>query len=381
MLPKLYKEVQLIGGEITYRYLGTLSTCRKCDVKEVRNGAYTLALETTVNDDCSDLILSQRMIGVKPNPFDDMQFFEIQKTVRTINGIIKVEAKHIKCLCFAICTNAYGAQEDDPISYSGTPKQTWDEICNNYIDGTVPFSFDSDISTPKTFFSGLSVSESLGNILGGKEGSFIDTWGGEFWWDNFNIYLKRSRGKSQNYKLRYGQNISDASQSESSENTYSHIMPYAWYNTESGVKVSTSESPIEIPNNQAEYNKTFVLDCSEVLEPYVVGPIGSTAPNAITSAEAKALIIQYAQEYARVHNLGSISVNIEVDLRAELDDMSQIGLCDTINVILDNFGTEATAKITEVTYDALLERWKKIVVGVAAVTLAGLILNKRRYNL
>ena len=97
MLPKLYDEVQTVGGQFSYRYLGTLTNCLKCEVMEVRNGAYTLSLETTVNDDSADLILSQRMIAVKPNPFDSPQFFEIQKTERTLDGIIKAEAKHIKC--------------------------------------------------------------------------------------------------------------------------------------------------------------------------------------------------------------------------------------------------------------------------------------------
>ena len=63
----------------------------------------------------------------------------------------------------------------------------------------------------------------------------------------------------------------------------------------------------------------------------------------------------------------------------ELDEMNRIGLCDNVKVILDPFGTSATAKITEVVYDALLERWDKIVVGSPKITAADLILNKRRY--
>lgn len=376
MLPKLYDEVQAVGGQFSYRYLGTLTNCLKCEVTEVRNGAYTLSLETTVNDDSADLILSQRMIGVKPNPFDSSQFFEIQKTERTLDGIIKAEAKHIKCLCFAICTDGDGATPEDPIIFRGTAQQTWDEIVNNNISSTVPYSFSSDIGTVADFKLGLTISETLGNILGGKEGSFLDVFGGEFHWDNFNISLNSSRGVNRSYKIKYGQNISDTTQTETCENTYSHILPYAWISTGSS-KVSISAPLVEIPNNSSVYQKVYGLNCTELLEPYVYGP--TTQAGTITLAQAQAIMTDYASRYASINNIGKLGINIVVTLRAELDDMSQIGLCDNVKVILEPFGTSATAKITSVTYDALLERWNKIVIGSPKITVADLILDKRRF--
>lgn len=377
MLPKLYDEVQVVDGQFSYRYLGTLTNCLKCEVTEVRNGAYTLSLETTVNDENAELILSQRMICVKPNPTDNMQFFEIQKTERTLDGIIKAEAKHIKCLCFAICTNGDGATPEDPIIFRGTAQQTWNELVNNNISGTVPFSFTSNIGTVADFKLGLTISETLGNILGGKEGSFLDIYGGEYKWDNFNIYLYASRGVSRSYKIKYGQNISDASQTESCENVYSHILPYAWISTQSNAKVSISAPLVAIPNNSSSYQKVYGLDCTQLLDPYVYGPV--THDNTITLEQAQDMMTAYALQYASINSLGNLDVNIDVTLRAELDEMSQIGLCDTVKVILDPFGTSATAKITSVTYDALLERWNKIVIGSPKITVADLILDKRRF--
>ena len=90
MTPKLYSKIvpSLIN---TQYFLGNLNCCTKCQVTECRNGSYTLSLETTVNDDCANLLLSQRIICAKANPFDDVQYFEIQSTERGTNGIIKVE--------------------------------------------------------------------------------------------------------------------------------------------------------------------------------------------------------------------------------------------------------------------------------------------------
>ena len=377
MKPKLYNEFQLQNGAYHYTFLGTLTNCRKCKVNEPRNTPPVLSLETTINDDYADLLLSQRMIRIKPNPFDDPQFFEIKKTERTLDGIIKVEANHVASLCFSICTNGDGATPEDPIIFRGTAQQTWDELVNNNISSAVPFRFTSNISTVADFKSGLTISETLGNILGGKEGSFLDVFGGEFHWDNFNISLNSSRGANRSYKIKYGQNISDATQTETCENTYSHILPYALISTESGAKVSISAPLVEIPNNSSIYQKVYGLDCTELLGPYIYGP--NTHDKTITLTQAQAMMTAYALQYASINNLGNLNINIDVTLRAELDEMSQIGLCDNVKVILDPFGTSATAKITEVVYDALLERWDKIVVGSPKITTADLILNKRRY--
>ena len=373
VLPKLYDEFLTTSQGYGRTFLGTINHCTKCLVKEVRNGAYTLTLETTENDDCADMITSQKIIGAKANPFDGIQYFEIQKTERTTDGIIKVEAKHVKNFCFQICSEGDLTAEHYVAYESGTPTQIWNKLKSDYITTTIPFTFTSNITSSKNFSLGLNVAESLGNILGGKEGSFLDLWGGEFHWNNYTIEFLSSRGTAKDYQIRYGSNVSDVKQTESCEETYTHILPYG--------KVSNGTNKIHffaplyaIPNNQSLYTKVFMLDCTDLLDNYVAGTHGENY------STIRAAMRNYAATYASNHSLGKINVSISVTLRAELDEMAQIGLCDTVKVVLDNFGTEATAKITEATYDSLMERWDKLVVGTARVTVADVILNRKRYG-
>ena len=372
MIPRLYDGLTQ-GQNYSYTYLGTLTHCRKCEVREIRNGAYTLALETTVNDACADQILSQRMIGAKPNPFDDMQFFEIQKTTRALDGIIKVEAKHIKNLCFQICSEGDVGREGVPTYYYGTPTQVWDRIVSAYVPGhSVPFSFASDITTKANYYLGLSEAETLGNMLGGKEGSFTDMWQGEYHWDNFTISFLRSRGRSTNFKIKYGQNVSSAEQSESCEGMYSHVQPYGKVSL-GNYKINFFANRFEIDGHHCQYEKTYMLDCTSFLDSYEVGPQGAHYE------EVKAAMTTYAQNYAKVNDLGNPTISIKVDMRATLDEMLQIGLCDTVNIQLDPFGTQASAQIVDATYDVLMERWNKLVIGSPQITVADFILNKRRF--
>ena len=374
MLPKLYDEFSKNGEDYQMTYLGTINHCTKCQVKEVRNGAYTLSMETTENDDCAGFITSQKIIGAKANPFDPVQYFEIQKTERTQDGIIKVEAKHVKNFCFQICSEGDITAENRVVSESGTPKEVWDLLVRDYIVTTVPFTFASNISARKKFSLGLQLAETLGDILGGSEGSFLDLWGGEFHWDNYSITLNSARGSAKDYQIRYGSNISNAKQTESCENTFTHILPYGKVGvTGSNTKITFSAPLYAIPSSESNYTKVYKLDCTSLLESYEVGTTGQNY------STVKAAMTNYARTYAANRSLGKVSVSIDITLRAELDEMAQIGLCDTVSVILDNFGTTATAKITETTYDSLMERWDKLVVGATRVTVADMILNRKRY--
>ena len=372
MLPKLYDELTTSASGYSKTFLGTINHCTKCTVTEVRNGSYTLSLETTVNDDCADMLTSQKIIGVKANPFDSDQLFEIQRTERGTDGIIKVEAKHVKNFCCQICSEGDYGDEHTDAHETGTPSQIWNILKTDYISTYIPFTFSSDITASRNFSLGINTAESLGNILGGKEGSFLDVWGGEFHWNNYTIEFLSSRGRSTGYQIRYGSNISDVKQVESCESTYTHVLPYGKVSNGSH-KINFYAPLYTIPNSQSLYTKVFMLDCTDLLDNYEVGDKGTGYD------ECRAAMTNYARTYAANNNLGKLSVSISVTLRAELDEMQEIGLCDSVKVILDNFGTKATAKITEATYDSLLERWDKLIIGDARITVADVILNRKRY--
>ena len=372
MIPKLYEKVTANTVINKMNYIGVLNKCTKCEVTEVRNGAYTLSLETTVNDDCANMLLSQRIIGAKANPFDGVQYFEIQSTERGTTGIIKVEAKHIKNYCFQYCSEGDLGFDGQTATINGTPSQIWNSLNSEYITTEIPFSFYSDITEKLDFSLGLSTPETLGNILGGKEGSFLDIWGGEYHWNNFNIQLLAERGKRKDFQIRYGSNISDYTQSESCDGTYSHVLPYGKVSL-GNRKINFFAPVFEISGHKCSTTKVYMLDCTGFLDNYSVGEQGARY-DTVRSAMTK-----YAKAYAKNNRLGELQVTIDVTLRAELDEMSQIGLCDTVKVILDDLGTTATAKITEVTYNTLTERWEKLVVGESRVTVADMILNKGRY--
>lgn len=377
MLPKLYDSFATETAAGPQNFLGTISKCSKCLVTEATSGGeYTLELETSVNDPTAGILISQTIIGVKPNPTDPVQYFETQSSERTLDGKLRATAKHVKNYFCQLVSEGDSASTDTEYTYTLTPQQIYAKLFNDgYITDATGFSFTSDIDIARPFASGFNYPMTLGGIFGGEEGSMLDVFGGEFHYNNYSVEFLSSRGKESHYALRYGKNISSAKQSENCIQTYSHILPWGSVSRTDGKTVRIFADQIEIAGHECKTKKVLPLDCSDALQRITVGTEGQHY------SDARAALTAYARQYASKNGIGKISVGIEVTSRAELDGMLSIGLCDTVKVILDNFGMTTRAKITSVTFDALLERWEKMTVGQIPLSLADIIRDKRRFNL
>ena len=377
MIPKLYDSFDTtVAAAGATGYLGKLTKCTKCLVNESTSGVYTLEAETTLNDPMVPNLLSQRIIQIKPNPHDPMQCFEIQDTERIAPDTIKLTAQHIKSFACQLASEGDVGYTDAKYTYNLTPAGVWNKLfTDSYIRDATPFQFNSDITDKAECYLGFNEPVLLGDILGGAEGSLMDMFTGEYHFDNYSIKYLKARGKQTNYRLRYGRNLSSAKQKETISQTHSHILPYGTVSRENGSSIRVYSSPYEIPNHERKTKKVFILDCTSAVEDIVLS--GQTPDY----TQVRSLMTDYARHYAHSNGLGKRNVSIDVTARADLDAMLKLGLCDSVNVVLDEFGTSTTAKITAVTYDALAERWEKMTVGTSATSLAKIILDRRKYNL
>lgn len=379
MIPKLYDSFDLTAGAAgAVDFIGRIGLCGKCLVTENKRGEYVLDLETNRNDRVADLIISQRIIAAKPNPHDPIQYFVIQSTERDLSGAVRASAKHVKDFACQYTSEGDVTATDNPNIFNLTPSGIWDLLFDpqyQYISDVCPFTFYSDITATAGFYLGFNEPKTLGAILGGEDGSMLDMYSGEFKYDNYAISFLANRGRRSGYKLRYGRNITKETQKEDCLQTYSHILPCGSVSRADGKYINLFSDLYPIPNSESRSKRVFILDCSDSVRDIQLGTEGQHY------SEARTRMTAYAEQYAAANSLGKINVSIEVTARADLDEMLQLGLCDTVKVELDEFGTNTTAKITSVTYDTLLERWDKMTVGASAVSLAELILNKRRYNL
>lgn len=350
MIPLIYETTSRILSLNSMHYLGRLTGCTECTVEESRNADYTLNASVVKNSECAESAVIQNYIYAKPNPADEAQFFEIYEVVEK-NNVLSIKAKHIKHNCY---NNILAAGETSAQLYS--PAEAYENLDalfdNNYV-------FSSDITDRKNIKLGFTQVCTLGDFLGGAEGSLLDLFHGEYKWNNFNVSFLKSRGKKRAYRLKWGDNISSYEKTQSSETTISHVCAYATvYDEFSKQDIQIIADPYEIFEQKSKTNKLSVYPVPDNLVNGII--VNSSTGDGYEFVKNTCRIA--ATVYIGGDKLGEIKSNIKVDVEAVLDDMQQFNLCDTVTVILSD-SIAAESKIVKTTYDTLRERYKQLELG------------------
>ena len=376
MLPILYAS-NTVGEDFGNNGLGFIRNCTKCKATEVQNGLYELELEMLTNDRLAGSIAASMFLKAKANPHDKPQIFEIYQMSVT-DTKITAKAQHLKYIA--------GSNVIDKLFNSDvamTPVETWNNIQSDlYLENL--FTFDSDITTKAIVTAGKDCPIRLGDFLSGSEGSMLDTFGGEFHYDNFKIELLKNRGSETGIAIRYGSNISTYQQDSDSSTVYSHLLPYAIVKAEdydTGKSIGDKmvyASLIDLQNSNLTYKRALAYDFSDSFteddDIAVIYQNGVVSNWSNLTAKLNTVAAQYVNKNRTA--LTEISVNITVDVAETLKNLENCKLCDTVQVYFEPLGISATAKIVKTEYDVLLEKYTKIELGTIKKTIADLFSGK-----
>lgn len=331
MIPILYQTVT--EGTVPTNYgIGALTDCISCKVTEKRNGAYELTLNYAAEGIHASEIQPNCFIKVKPNYTDNPQLFRIYKVGKAMNGKFEVKAQHI----------SYDLS--GKIISSGTAGSCA-AACTLLEAQAGSFT----ISTDKTVSGSFSVSEpsSVRSWFGGKQGSLLDVYGGEWHYDNYSASLKNARGLDRGVTIRYGKNLTQLSQILDMSNLVTGIVPYykdANGNKTVGTKVSTGLI--------LDVTRDVAIDFSQDVDP--------ESSTAITTQLAN-----LAAKYIANNQLTTLSNSITLDF-VQLQGLTErVDLCDTVHIYFEALGITATAKCVAVEWDVLQERYTKCTFGDA----------------
>lgn len=334
--------------------LGGLPDAISCKVTEERNGSYELEMQYPITGTHYSDINTRSIIMTKPNPTAQAQPFRVYRITKPINGQVSIYAEHISYDLSGIPVSPFTAHSAaEAMGYLQTSAA---------VDS--PFSFWTDKNT--TADMTVSVPSSTRALLGGQEGSVLDTYGGEYEFDRYTVRLYNQRGQNRGVSIRYGKNLTDLTQEENIQNVYTGCYPY-WYSDEDGLV----ELPEKVISAQGEYNYTRIapLDLSDEFEE-------PPSQNALRQA---------AQNYMNRNNYGVPSVSLSVSF-VQLEQteeykgkalLERVSLCDTVNVEFPELGVSATAKCIKTVYDVLLNRYESIELGDAQANIADTIVDQQ----
>ena len=354
MIPILYEAKT---SDFTGNGTGFLRDATECTVKEVRNGTFELTLKYPENGVYADKLTEDAIIKAKPNNKDNDQLFRIYKSGKTIAGVNTFYAEHIS---YELNSNPIC----QPVIEGKNPQQAIEQVLsqaavsNNYTAW-------SDIQTRNS----TSVDDvvSVRKMLGGVEGSILDTWGGEYQFDNFTIKLWKSRGKDTGETIRYGKNLITAEQEKNIANTVTAIFPYARYKKDETsneeILVKLSEGIIKTPNaDRYARLKCEPVDFSDKFKDGVV----------ITEDMLRKVATAYAQS-----GIDEPSISIKASFQdmnkikgnENLATFNSIDLCDIVTVIIEKLGIDVKAKVVSYTYNVLKERAENVEIGETRTNL------------
>ena len=347
--PILYK-----ANETNFEHLGVsvLSDASKCYVSRERNGIYILEFDYPVNGKDVDKIKEGMYIKADAGYRTKNQRFIVSKITKTQNEF-KLYCQHIS----QVKTTMNAIRPDitvTSVSAMGALR-AWRD---NLLDSREEFFVQSDISTLNSTTWKVENIENARDALGGKAGSILDVWGGEYEFDNLNITLHKSMGIDNPTIIAYGKNLLDLEQEQSILETYTSVFPFKKYTDD-----NNREQLITLPE--------ILLDSTH-LNKFTHRRILKVDFSSDENLKTVEQLRSKAKSYIKSNNVGVPKTNLKINyqdlskVEGIFDNpaLEQIDLCDRLKVYYNELGIlNENAKVVKVIWDVILEENHEIEVG------------------
>lgn len=333
--------------------IGSLADALSCYVTEELNGQYELEMTYPINGRRYKDIKKRCLIYCKPDPYRAGQPFRIYRTTKPLNGVITIYARHISYDLSGKPVNPFTAS-----SLSGALAGL---VSNAAVSN--PFTFWTDISSSADFT--VKVPTACRSLLGGTEGSILDTYGGEYEWDVQTVRLRSRRGQDNGVTISYGKNLTDISQDENIANLVTGVIGY-WTNSDG----QTVQGPVVSAPGNYTYDNVETVDFSQDFEE-------QPTPEQLE---------ERTQQYIDDNNVGipevSITVSwVQLEQYSGYEDLSlleRVSLGDTVTVFFPPLNVDAKARVVKTKYNVLLDRYENAEIGSVKANIAQTIAGQQQ---
>ena len=350
MIPILYEKDET---EFTSNGLGRLRDCISCTCVEERNSIYEVNFEYPVTGAHYDEIKVGRIIGVTHDDSGDIQPFDIVSYTKPIDGVVSFHCVHISYRLCYIATELYTSMAIGSLADALYYIKLMSMPSNN------PFEFWTDKDSTGYLGCTYGIPHSIRSMLGGVEGSILDSYGGEYEWDGWTVKLWSARGQVRDFAIRYGVNMLAYDEEYDIQGTYSSCVPY-WTDG-----VAHKSAPVVRSNGSTITGRgeCVPLDLSDKFEEMPTESELRDVALAYMNTNNTFLPKQTIQvEFVRLQDMG--------EEYSAYENLLECNLCDTITVIYPDYNGSAEYKIVKTVWDVLRDRYESMELGELSVTLA-----------
>lgn len=351
--PILYK-----ANETNFEHLGVsvLSDASKCFVTRERNGIYTLEFDYSLNGKDVEKIKEGMLIKCDAGHRAKNQRFIVSQITKSKDGF-KIYCKHISQVKTAM--NVLNGE----VEVAGTATYALETWKNNLLDSKSEFLVWSDILTSSKTKWTMDGIENAREALGGKQGSILDVWGGEYEFDNLYIKLHKQMGRETPTIIAYGKNLLDIEQEQSIIETYTSIFPFVKYQDEHDTHKEKQDIILTLPEIVIDSPHASNFTHRRILK------VDFSSDDKIRTAEK---LRSAVNSYIKNNNVGVPKLNLKLSYQ-DLSKVSSVfgntaievvDLCDTLKVYYEDLGImNENAKVIKVVWDVLLEENHELGIG------------------
>ncbi len=349
MKPRIYEPTE---KDFSHNGLGVLSEATRADVREAANGVYELEVEHPLKSRFKEYFENGYQIKAKPNDQEDFHVFEIKRTYEDANGnniLIYAQSRTYKL----------GNREVQHVEINSQNGSGAMKAITAGMDESSDIELFSDIQTvSSTVFEARNVL----NCIAGEQGSLLQYWGGEIKREPFRLSLLRRRGRDNVGTVRYGKDLQGLKITFDWQTIVTRCLPYAdLQDTEDG-------------QTKRIYGKKVDSDLIKNYPDVYAKHVQFTEEQGVKD---QASLDKAAAKYFISVNPGcdkpKVSIELEFEKLTDSEEAKEFarlrnyGLFDTFFVYHKLYDIHVETKITEVLYDSLNEKVKKISAGDAQI--------------
>lgn len=321
-----------------------------CFLDRKLNGSWELSIEVPLDGSGAFKDLVIESVIKAPTPEGEKLFY-VYDTDKISEDSVEASARPI----FLCATNDAFLMDVRPTTKNGQ------EALDIMTAGT-PYTGNSNISTVNTaYYVRKNLIEA---IASDDENSFLNRWGGEILYDDFNIIINDRVGGDYGVKIMYGRNLESIEEHSNIEEVVTRIIPVAYngYTLEgdtpwvdSSIANSYERSHIKVIKFE---DVKLAEDCYE----------GETGFETLEALRAE-LVRRCELEYEKGIDKPTVTLGINmIDLSKTIEYkdyaiLEEVNLGDTVGCTHTKLGVETTARVIEQKWNCILKRNENLTIG------------------
>ena len=325
-------------------------------VHVILNGAWEASLEHPIDADGRWKYITEDAV-IKMPSFNGEQLFRIKQTEKKDSGVSAVLEPIF-----------YDSMDDCFLTDVRPTNKNGQEALTLMTAPNSKYSGSSNIKKASTAY--YEYKNLMEAINGDDDNSFINRWGGEILFDNFNVIINDRAGGDYGVELRYGKNIPQDGLTETvdTREVVTRIYPKAY----NGHKLSGNGYVDSSLINSYPTIRTATMSFEDVK--LAEDASEDDAENGVIicadqTALDKALTDKCKEQYELGLDKPKISISADMVLLSDTEDykdykvLETVSLGDTIHCRHNRLGIVTDARVIELTYDSLSKKVTDVVLG------------------